>query len=110
MGGESGHATAAITNLTIKGVGPNSAYNMAPFTWEAGSRSTRTVLVNGLSVSLRGKAYNEGQARWEPAVLFKLKPNDCTLNMTILGADVSGLPYGLRNTKGRISINGNALP
>ncbi len=43
-------------------------------------------------------------------MLFKLKPNDCTLNMTILGADVSGLPYGLRNTKGRISINGTALP
>ena len=109
-GGESGHAIAAITNLTIKGVDPNSAYNMAPFTWEAGSRGTRTVLVNGLSVSLRGKTYNEGQARWEPAMLFELKPKDCTLNMTVLGADIGDLPYGLRNTNGRISINGTALP
>ena len=85
VGGESGHAIAAITNLTIKGVDPNSAYHMAPFTWEAGSRGTRTVLVNGLSVSLRGKTYNEGLARREPAMLFELKPSDCTLNMTFLG-------------------------
>ena len=83
---------------------------MAPFTWEAGSRGTRTVLVNGLFVSLRGNTYNEGQARWEPTKLFELKPKDCTLNMTVLGADIGDLPSGLRSTNGRISINGTALP
>jgi hypothetical protein len=99
-----------ITNLTIKGVDLAGLYNMAPFTWDAGSGGTRTVFINGLAVTLPGKTYHEAQARWDPAGLFELKPKDCTLNMTVLAAQLGGLPYGLRSTKGRISINGAVLP
>ena len=64
-GGESGSAKADIENLTIKGMSPDGLYNMAPFTWEAGSSGTREagcksfntsrMRVSALSILLRNK-------------------------------------------------------
>ena len=109
-GGNAGAATANIRKLTIKGVDPEHLYNMAPFTWEAGTTGTRTVTVNGLLVELRGRIYNEDTRAWEPASLFELKPKGCTLKFRAVDADIGGLEYGRRDTMGELSINGSTLP
>lgn len=108
-GGETQHAKAKITNLTIKGVAPDQLYNMAPFTWEAGSKGTRDVSVIGLKVKLVGKLYDESAMRWLSMGLFELKPKDCTCNLTIVDAEIEGMNVGLRHTQGTITINSAIL-
>ncbi len=108
-GGETGHAEANIENLTIKGVDPQQRYNMAPFTWEAGTGGTREVTIMGLKVSLAGRLYDESIKSWRPVGLFALKPKGCTLNLTIINAEADGLGLGIRNTLGVITVNGTTL-
>lgn len=109
-GGESGHARAVIENLTIRGVDAGHRYNMAPFTWEGGTRGTRDVVVTGLRVQLEGTMYDEGSRRWRPAGLFELKPKECRLNIAITGAELDGLDAGIHDTAGSITIDGKMLP
>jgi hypothetical protein len=108
-GGESGHAKATIANLTIKGVNPQQLYNMAPFTWEGGTSGTRDVTITGLKVNLAGKLYDESTKTWRSIGLFELKPKGCTLNLTIVDAEVEGLGLGIRNTLGTMTMNGTML-
>jgi hypothetical protein len=108
-GGETKPAKATIENLTIKGVDPQQQYNMAPFTWEGGTTGSREVKVTGLKVILPGKLYDEDVKSWSPMGLFELKPKGCTLNMTIVDAEVDGLGLGIRNTLGTITMNGTTF-
>jgi len=109
-GGESGRAKAEIENLTIKGVSKDGLYNMAPFTWEGGSGGVREVTIKGLKIELAGKLYDKAANRWVPVGLFELKPAQCTLNLTVTGAEIGALPPGLRQARGTITINGKTLP
>ena len=102
-GGETGRARATIRNLTIRGVDPEDRYNMAPFTWEAGTTGRRDVTVTGLRIDLAGSMYIEESMQWAPIGLFELKPRDCILNLTATGT-ATGLPEGIRNTRGLIRI------
>ncbi|MGL4464308.1 MAG: hypothetical protein ACRC1K_19325 [Planctomycetia bacterium] len=108
-GGESAHAKATIEGLTIRGVDPQNLYNMAPFTWEAGTSGTRDVTVTGLKVNLIGKLYDESSKTWRPMGLFELKPKGCTLNITIVDAEAKDLGTGIRNTQGTMNLNGATL-
>jgi hypothetical protein len=108
-GGESEPAKATIENLTIKGVDPQQLYNMAPFTWEGGTTGSREVTITGLKVILPGKLYDESSKSWQPMGLFELKPKGCTLNITIVDAEVNGLGIGIRNTLGTLTLNGKTL-
>lgn len=102
-GGETGRARATIRNLTIRGVDSDGLYNMAPFTWEAGTTGQRDVTITGLRIDLAGSMYIEESMQWVPIGLFELKPRDCILNLTATEA-ATGLPPGIRNTRGRIRI------
>ncbi|MRR31548.1 hypothetical protein EG834_14755 [bacterium] len=106
-GGSSGSAKATILNLTIKGIDPGGRYNMAPFTWEAGTAGQREVIVKGLQVNVDGVLYDERRQTWRKMGLFELKPPGCSLNLTITDAQIRGLDRGIRNTQGVISVNGN---
>jgi hypothetical protein len=108
-GGEGGRAKVEIENLTITGVSKDGLYNMAPFTWEAGTHGVREVSINGLKVELAGKLYDEAAQQWRPIGLFELKPAQCTVNLTASKADIGRLPPGIRQTRGTITINGQAL-
>ena len=108
-GGETEPAKATIENLTIKGVDPQQLYNMAPFTWEGGTTGSRDVTVTGLKVSLPGKLFDERTKNWGPMGLLELKPKGCTVNLTIVGAEVNGLGLGIWRTLGNITMNGTAL-
>lgn len=109
-GGDSGRAKLEIENLTIKGASKDGLYNMAPFTWEAGSDGVREVTIKGLKIELAGKLYDEAANRWVPAGLFELKPAQCTISFTVTGAETGRLEPGIRQTPGTITINGKALP
>jgi hypothetical protein len=108
-GGENGHAKATIEGLTIKGVSPDGRYNMAPFSWVAGNNGSRGVAIQGLKVAIDGQLYNAETNRWGPIGLFNLKPASCTLNLTVTGADIGGLKWGIRKTRGQIIVNGTTL-
>lgn len=108
--GETGDATASITNLTIIGIDPEGLYNMAPFSWHAGTTGTRTVTVHGLKVNLSGKIYDRDKKRWRSAGLLQLNPPGCTLNMDVVGGEIGGLPYGFHGTRGRVTVNGAEVP
>lgn len=103
-GGESGEAKASIRNLTILGANPGERYNMAPFTWEAGDKGSRTVEIDGLKVRFAGKIYNEASEAWDDAGLFELKPTNCTFILRASNADLAGLGLGRRDTKGSVHI------
>lgn len=105
-GGNSSMATATIRNLKIKGVDPESLYNMAPFTWEGGNKCKRDIRIDGLSVDIKGKVYHEQNDVWLPIGLFELKPENCTLNMQIKNAKVGGVVYGLLRTQGVVNMDG----
>ena len=83
---------------------------MAPFTWEGGSGGVREVTIKGLKIELAGKLYDKAANRWVPVGLFELKPAQCTLNLTVTGAEIGALPPGLRQARGTITINGKKLP
>lgn len=108
-GGENGHVKATIEGLTIKGVSPDGRYNMAPFSWVAGSNDCCEATIHGLNVAIAGQLWHAETNRWMPIGLFNLKPGSCTLNLTVTGADISGLKWGIRKTRGRIVVNGAAL-
>jgi hypothetical protein len=109
-GGETGVVKATINNLTIIGVDPENLHNMAPFTWEAGSAGTRNVEISGLTVKNDGKLYMEGTSSWQPMGLFELKPENCVVNFQAVKVDSNTPDFGIRNTKGTISIEGAKLP
>jgi hypothetical protein len=109
-GGESGRAQVEIDNLTIRGASKDGLYNMAPFTWEAGTHGAREVTIKGLTVDITGKLYDETAQRWLPIGLFELKPTQCTVNFTATDADIGLLQPGVRQTRGTIIINGRELP
>jgi hypothetical protein len=108
-GGETGAAKATIENLVIKGVNPQQLYNMAPFTWEGGTTGSRDVTITGLEVILRGKLYDESAKAWRSMGLFELKPVGCTVNLTMVDADIKDLDIGIRNTAGTVTMNGTTL-
>jgi hypothetical protein len=109
-GGENSRAKVEIEKLTIKGASKDGLYNMAPFTWEAGSQGVRDVSINGLKIALTGKLYDEAAQRWVPIGLFELKPASCTMNFTATDADIGLLQPGIRQTLGTITINARKLP
>jgi len=109
-GGEGGRAKVEIENLTIKGASKDGLYNMAPFTWEAGSEGMRDVSIKGLKIEISGKLYDEATMSWLLMGLFELKPAKCTLNISATGADIGLLETGVRKTRGTITINGRELP
>jgi hypothetical protein len=108
-GGEKADVKAVIENLTITGVDPEHRYNMAPFTWVDGTTGSRNVSITGLKVNLEGKMFNDDDKRWQPAGLFALRPKACTLNLTIINADIKTPDTGFYHTKGSILINGKPL-
>ena len=108
-GGDCGHSKASIENLTIKGTSPDKRYNMAPFTWESGSNGTRDVTVRGLKVENNGTLWDEQSRTWVPIGLLKLKPNGCTVHLTITEASIGGLGDGIFHTKGAIVVDGRKL-
>jgi hypothetical protein len=101
--------TATIRNLTIKGIDPENLYNMAPFTWERGSRGTRNVNIDGLTVDVIGKTYSEETSSWLPAGLFELKPKECILNLNATEARINVPTHGWIETRGTITINGTLI-
>jgi hypothetical protein len=103
-GGETGDVKATIRNLTIIGADPMHRYNMAPFTWEGGSKGSRTIEADGLKVRFSGEIYNESSKEWEEAGLFELKPAECTVTFRAVNADLAGLQLGRRDTKGEIQL------
>jgi hypothetical protein len=109
-GGETGRGKMEIENLSIKGASKDGLYNMAPFTWEAGSEGLREVSIKGLKVELSGKLYDEAAQSWLPIGLFELKPSQCTVNLSATDADIGLLQPGVRKTRGTITINGRELP
>jgi hypothetical protein len=109
-GGETARAKVEIENLTIKGASKDGLYNMAPFTWEAGSEGVRDVSIKGLKVDLSGKLYDEASQSWLPIGLLELKPAQCTVNLSATDADIGLLKPGVRKTRGTITINGRELP
>jgi hypothetical protein len=102
--GENDTATATIKNLTIRGVASDSNYNMAPLTWVAGERGVRNITIDGLTIDLQGKIYNETNDTWQPIGLMSIKPDQCTLNLTVNGAKTGGLPLGVNAAKGSVRI------
>ena len=105
-GGKGGRVKATIENLTIKGVSPDKRYNMAPLTWERGHDESRDVTIRGLRVESSGVLYDEETKTWQPLGLFEFKPDSCTMNLTITGAEIGGLGHGIRRTPGVITLNG----
>ena len=103
-GGESDEAKASIRNLTILGANPRHRYNMAPFTWEAGTKGSRILEIDGLNVRIVGKIYNEASQEWVDVGLFELKPTQCTFNVRVSNADLAGLELGRCDTKGSVHI------
>lgn len=103
-GGETGDAKATIRKLTIIGADPQHRYNMAPFTWEGGSKGSRTIESDGLKVRFTGEVYNESSKEWDKAGLFELKPTECTVTFRATNADLAGLELGRMDTKGGIQI------
>ncbi len=109
-GGETGRAKLEIENLSIKGASKDGLYNMAPFTWEAGSQGVRDVSIKGLKIELSGRLYDEAAQSWVPIGLFELKPSQCTVNLSATDVDIGLLGPGVRRTRGTITINGRELP
>ncbi len=103
-GGETGDATATISDLTIRGVDPHHRYNMAPITWERGTTGTRNLWIKGLNIKLDGWMYDDEHARWIPMGLFKLKPWGCTVNLHAERAIIDPPVLGIRHTNGSMSF------
>ena len=82
---------------------------MAPFTWQAGSNGFCEATIHGLKVAIAGQLFDAEAKSWVPIGLFNLKPAGCTLNLSVTEADIGGLEWGIRKTRGRIIINGAAL-
>jgi hypothetical protein len=108
-GGENGRVKAIIEGLTIKGVSRNGCYNMAPIAWVSGRNGCCEATIRGLKVAIAGQLYDPAMNRWAPIGLFDLRPASCTLNLTVIGADIGGLGWGTRKTRGRIIVNGETL-
>lgn len=108
-GGETGPAKATIEGLTIRGVSSDGRYNMAPFSWVAGSNGCREVTIRGLTVAVAGQLYDAQAKHWMPIGLFQVKPTSCSLCLTATEANVCGLKWGTWKTRGRITINGTTL-
>lgn len=108
-GNETGNVKATIENLLIKGVSPDRIYNMAPFSWEAGTTGTRSLTVTNMKVILDGNLWDSSIQRLVPIGLFKLNPPGCTFNGTFQNADIGNLGVGIRKTQGTIILNGRRL-
>lgn len=104
-GGEAATVNAKIKGLIIKGVDRDNRYNMAPMTWEREKSAVRNVSIDGLEVRTNGKFYDEEKMTWLPIGLLELKPADCEFNLTVANARLHGLPLGIRNAKGKVSIS-----
>lgn len=109
-GGESGAARADISDLTIVGVDPEGLYNMAPFTWEAGAKGVREVVVDGLNVKVDGKVYHHERKEWQPLGLLALKPESCTFNLTIRSGEIAVPGRSVIRTSGKVVVNGKPYP
>lgn len=109
-GGESGTARADISDLTIVGVDPEGLYNMAPLTWEAGTKGVREVVVDGLKVKVNGKVYDRERKEWQALGLLALKPESCTLNLMIRNGEIDVLGRSVIRTSGKVVINGEPYP
>ena len=109
-GGESPTATAVIRNLVIRGMDPENRYNMAPLSWERGNDGTRNVTIDGLDVIASGEMYDEEAKRWQPLGLLEIKPRTCVFNLTVTRAALHGLPLGVCNSAGTVSVATAASP
>ncbi len=104
-GEENETATATIKNLTIRGVASDGNYNMAPLTWVQGQRGVRNVRIDGLTIDINGQIYNEANDTWEPIGLMSVKPEQCTLNLTVERANIGNLPIGVNAAKGNVRVD-----
>ena len=91
---------------SLNGVSSGSRYNMAPFTWVAGSNGCCEVSVRGLRVQVSGDLYDADTKQWSPMALLCVRPPSCMLNLSVTEADVGGLAWSARNSRGRIVVNG----
>ena len=107
-GGQNARTRAVIEGLTITGVSPDGHYNMAPFTWVAGSNGCCEAAIRGLKVQVSGSLYDAETKQWIPLALLSVRPPSCTLNLTVTEADVGGLTWCAQNSRGRIVVNGEA--
>ncbi|MBO2943384.1 hypothetical protein JJQ72_05225 [Paenibacillus sp. F411] len=90
------NVTATITGLKVVGKSPNNYYNLAVFTWlNNNNTSTKNITISDVDIQVPG------------AKLFQLNPSGGTANITMTGATIQTGTYGVKNTKGTISINGS---
>lgn len=108
-GGESVRTKAVIAGLTITGVSPDGRYNLAPFTWVAGSNGCCEAAIRGLKVQVSGSLYDAEAKKWVPMALLSVMPPSCTINLTVTDADVGGLAWRAQNSRGRIVVNGETV-
>jgi hypothetical protein len=104
-GGQNVRTKAVIEGLTIKGVSPDGRYNMAPFTWVAGSNGYCEATLRGLRVVVTGDLYDSEAKQWIPMALLSVRPPSCMVKLTVTDADVGGLAWGARNSRGRLVVN-----
>ena len=108
-GGQSVRTKAVIEGLTITGVSPDGRYNLAPFTWVAGSNGCCEAVIRGLKVQVSGSLYDADAKQWIPIALLSVMPPSCTINLTVADADVGGLTWRAQNSRGRIVVNGEPV-
>ena len=104
-GGQNVRTKAVVEGLTIKGVSPDARYNMAPLTWVAGSNGCCEAVIRGLRVAVSGTLYDAETTQWIPMALVCVRPADCTLALTVTDADLGGLAWRTRDSRGRIIVN-----
>ncbi len=103
-GGENDVANVTIKNLAIRGVSTDGRYNLAPLTWSGGRRGVRNVSIDGLTIDLQGKIYNETNDTWQPIGLMLVKPTQCTLNLAVKRAKIADLPLGVNVAQGSVRL------
>jgi hypothetical protein len=103
-GGENDEAMATIKNLVIRGVSADGRYNLAPLTWADGRRGVRNVSIDGLTIDLQGKIYDQANKSWQPIGLMLVKPTQSTLNLAVKRVKMGDLPHGLNAAQGSVRI------
>jgi hypothetical protein len=64
----------------------------------------RDITIDGLTIDLQGKIYNETNDTWQPIGLMSVWRDPCTLHLTINGARIGDLSFGVNAAKGCVRI------
>lgn len=92
--GENDDTVATLKNITINEASDVEAHYVGVFSW-CSPENTKTVDITAENITVNAPN----------AELFHLVP-EAPLNITMTGAQINSLAYGLNNTTGAISING----